>query len=220
MRFKEQINNEKYVDVTYGQFNKTKYTKFFMKFFGYVVLPFLLPFIILSKMSNFIFRSCSEILSIIPFIAGAIIREVFYKSTLATCGDNFLAEFGVTFYYNSVSVGNNVLISSYTSIHHCDIGDNVLIGGGCRLLSGSKQHNYTRTDIPMTEQGGRMKKIVIGNDVWIGDNVVVMENIEDGCVVGAGSVVTKKFEAYSICAGNPAKVIKKRGYKEKNEIQG
>ena len=62
----------------------------------------------------------------------------------------------------------------------------------------------------MTEQGGQMKKIIIGNDVWIGDNAIIMENIEDGCIIGAGSVVTKKVEAYSICTGNPATVLRKR----------
>ena len=121
-----------------------------------------------------------------------------------------MIEFGAVFYYKQVSVGHNVLISMQTTIHHCDIGSNVLIGGGCRLLSGSKQHRSERTDIPMTKQGGQMKKIKIGDDVWIGDNSVIMEHIEEGCIVGAGSVVTKRIDAFSICAGNPATVIRKR----------
>ena len=53
---------------------------------------------------------------------------------------------------------------------------------------------------------------IIGNDVWIGGNVVLLEGIRigDGAIVGAGSVVTKDLPPYSISAGVPAKVIRYR----------
>lgn len=55
-------------------------------------------------------------------------------------------------------------------------------------------------------------KTEIGNDVWIGQGVTIMPNIkiDDGAVVGAGSVVTKNVGAYEVVAGVPAKLIKKR----------
>lgn len=55
-------------------------------------------------------------------------------------------------------------------------------------------------------------KISIGNDVWIGGNVVILSGVTigDGAVVGAGSIVTKDVPAYSVVAGNPAKVIEYR----------
>ncbi|MDG5469924.1 CatB-related O-acetyltransferase [Deltaproteobacteria bacterium IMCC39524] len=54
--------------------------------------------------------------------------------------------------------------------------------------------------------------IKIGNDVWISNNVVILSGvtISDGAVVGAGSIVTKDVNPYSIVAGNPARVVKKR----------
>lgn len=58
-----------------------------------------------------------------------------------------------------------------------------------------------------------MEKINIGNDVWIGQNVVVLPTcifIGNGAVIGAGSIVTKDVPAYSIVVGNPAKVIRMR----------
>jgi len=54
---------------------------------------------------------------------------------------------------------------------------------------------------------------VIGNDVWIGARVVVLPgvHIADGCVVGAGSVVTSSLaEPYGIYAGNPARLLRHR----------
>ena len=53
---------------------------------------------------------------------------------------------------------------------------------------------------------------IIGNDVWIGDNVIVLPNVNigTGAVLGGGSVVTKDVEPYTIVAGNPAREIKKR----------
>jgi len=53
----------------------------------------------------------------------------------------------------------------------------------------------------------------IGNDVWIGSRVIIcpgVMNIGDGAIIGAGSVVTHDVEPYTIVAGNPAKVIRKR----------
>ena len=146
----------------------------------------------------------------IPFLFGTVIRESFYKRALESCGENVSIGFGAIFLYRDISIGRNVMIGIYSTVHHCDIGDNVLISDGCRLLSGSRQHNFERTDIPMTMQNGWMKKINIGNDVWIGANSIVLEDIEDGCIIGAGSVVNKKVEKYSICAGNPATVIRAR----------
>ncbi len=56
------------------------------------------------------------------------------------------------------------------------------------------------------------KKIEIGNDVWIGHNVIIVGNVKvgNGAVLAAGSVVTKDVPAYAIVGGVPAKIIKKR----------
>lgn len=54
-------------------------------------------------------------------------------------------------------------------------------------------------------------RVEIGNDVWIGDNVVILKGkIGDGAVIGAGAVVTRDVPPYAIVAGNPARVIKYR----------
>ncbi len=54
--------------------------------------------------------------------------------------------------------------------------------------------------------------MVIGNDVWIGHRVIILPgvHIADGTVIGAGAIVTKNTEPYSVVGGNPAHVIKYR----------
>jgi acetyltransferase-like isoleucine patch superfamily enzyme len=73
-----------------------------------------------------------------------------------------------------------------------------------------RQHHYSRTDVPMTAQGGAKKRIRIGNDCWIGSHCVVGEPVNNGSIVGAGSVVTRPIPDFSIAVGNPARVLKSR----------
>lgn len=56
-------------------------------------------------------------------------------------------------------------------------------------------------------------KLVVGNDVWIGQNAVILpqvKSIGNGAIIGAGSIVTRDVPAYAIVAGNPAKILKQR----------
>lgn len=56
------------------------------------------------------------------------------------------------------------------------------------------------------------KPIVVGENVWIGGDVILLPGVElgEGCVVGAGAVVTKSFPPYAILGGNPARIIGQR----------
>ena len=62
-----------------------------------------------------------------------------------------------------------------------------------------------------------MHLAIIGNDVWIGSNVLLLPGISigDGAIIAAGAVVTKDIEPYSIVGGVPAKEIRKRCSEEK-----
>lgn len=62
--------------------------------------------------------------------------------------------------------------------------------------------------------------VIIGNDVWIGRNAIILSGVKigDGAIIGAGSIVTKNVDDYEIVAGNPAKHIKYRFSRE--EING
>ena len=60
--------------------------------------------------------------------------------------------------------------------------------------------------------GHEKKKVVIGDDVWIGANAVILPGVTigEGSVIAAGSIVNKDVEPFSIVGGVPAKVIKMR----------
>lgn len=89
-------------------------------------------------------------------------------------------------------------------------GDNVLVGPGVKMFCGN--HGTKRNGTPMVFQDRSENDIIIGNDVWIGANSILVSGakINDGAIIAAGSVVTKEIPAYAIAAGSPAKVIKYR----------
>jgi len=99
---------------------------------------------------------------------------------------------------------------------YCSIASNIRF-----YVDGNHRHDHA-SSFPFYELGynkdmrnkngwGRGAPVV-GNDVWIGNDCIIMSGVEiaDGCVVGTASVVTKSFPPYSIIAGNPAVFIKKR----------
>jgi acetyltransferase-like isoleucine patch superfamily enzyme len=211
MKKKVEIRHGNYIDIEYRMFELSKGAKIFMKIAGWSTLPFLYPLLLLVKLSPETgFRTISELLCIVPFAIGVIVRYEFYRRALRTCGENFLVNFGAIFYYPDISIGHNVNLGMFCATHHCDFGNNVMVADNCHFLSGSKYHNYKRIDIPMNQQQGKMKRIQVGDDVWIGANCVIMNDVSTGSVVGAGSVVKHKVDPYSIVAGNPAKKIGSR----------
>lgn len=135
---------------------------------------------------------------------------------LIKLGKNFRSGIGlhILSYGGTIVTGENVVINDYSIVYgHGGItfGNNVQVAAHCVFIPAN--HQFTRLDIPISLQGESRKGITIGNDVWIGTNVVVLDGVEigDGCVIGAGSVVTKSIPPYSIAYGNPAKVTRKRG---------
>ena len=90
------------------------------------------------------------------------------------------------------------------------IGENVIIGPGVKIFS--ENHNFSEIEILIKDQGVSRKGVTIKNNCWIGANVTIIDGvvIEEGCVIAAGSVVTKSFTKMSIIGGIPAKIIRSR----------
>lgn len=116
----------------------------------------------------------------------------------------------------SITFGHDIYISTNVNITTNDkskikIGNYVMIAHNVLIIGGN--HAIDRIDIPMILQGeGKQGDINIEDDVWIGAGAIILTGVSigKGSVIGAGSVVTKNIPPYSIAAGVPAKVIKKR----------
>ena len=121
-----------------------------------------------------------------------------------------------------IRIGDNVGMSGVTIYARkgIEIGENTAIGGNTKILDNDFHpiEAETRNKLLMDKNGGDSdlipaKPIKIGKNCFIGCNAIILKGTElgDGCVVGAGAVVSGKFEANSVIAGNPARVIKKVG---------
>ena len=130
---------------------------------------------------------------------------------LKRCGKKVNIEKGAIF-SAKVSLGDFSGIGMNSRINgDCSIGDYVMMG--CDVVVITRNHAFDRTDIPMMHQGFEEERpVVIGNDVWIGDRVIIMPGVHvgDGSIIAAGAVVTHDVPPYTIVGGVPAKVIKSR----------
>lgn len=139
------------------------------------------------------------------------LRRLCGKMMLAYCGKKVNIEHKA-YFSPKVSLGDFSGIGVNAKIYGtCCIGAYVMMGEDCTIIT--RNHKHDRTDIPMMEQGFEEERPVrIGNDVWIGDRVTILPGVEigDGCIIGAGAVVTADVPPYAIAAGVPARVIKNR----------
>jgi acetyltransferase-like isoleucine patch superfamily enzyme len=115
-------------------------------------------------------------------------------------------------YGYNVKLGKNVFINyNAVFLDTCPIaiGSRTLVGPNVSFYAGTHPLDpVVRNGTQGPELG---KEIQIGEDCWIGGNVIILPGVTlgRGAVVGAGSVVTKNVPAFTVVAGNPARVIRK-----------
>jgi len=134
------------------------------------------------------------------------------KHSVITCWDSY----GGEKFTPSIKIGNNCSIGEYchiTSTNTIEIGDNVLTGRRVTITDNShgKPLLISEIDIPPLERKIYSKgKVIIKNNVWIGDKVSIMAGVHigKGAIIAANSVVTKDVPEFSVMAGAPARVIK------------
>lgn len=150
---------------------------------------------------------------IIKTIISCIWRYFVFKR-VASCGNNLHVN-----RYSKVSsstyLGNNVNFNGMT-IYGCGkvvIGDNFHSGRDCLMIS--ENHNYNQGDAIPYDSTYIPKNIIIKDNVWLGDRVIVLGGVEigEGSIIQAGSVVVNDIPSCSIAGGHPARVFSKRDEK-------
>lgn len=133
------------------------------------------------------------------------------KLMLASCGQKVNIEKGALF-SAKVSLGDYSGIGINANIcGACTIGSHVMMGPNVTVIT--RNHKHDDLTQPMMFQGFEEEKpVVIGDDVWIGERVMIMPGVHigNGSIIAAGAVVTHDVPAYAVVGGVPAKVIKMR----------
>jgi virginiamycin A acetyltransferase len=133
-------------------------------------------------------------------------------------------------YYDDINGAEN--FESHVTHHYEFLGDKLIIGKFCAIakgiefiMNGANHRMCSVTTYPFNIMGHGWEKCtpsledlpfkgdtVVGNDVWIGQNVTIMPGVHigDGAIIAANSVVVKDIPAYHIAGGNPCNIIRKR----------
>ena len=139
----------------------------------------------------------------------------FEKNLYLSAWDSYTTKESVQTFTPSIKIGSNCHFGAFnhiTAINSIEIGDNLLTGKNVTITDNSHGSSNLNDLLiepvlrPLISKG----PIKIGSNVWIGDKATILPNVTigDGAVIAANAVVTKNVPAYTVAAGNPAKIIK------------
>ena len=154
------------------------------------------------------------------------IKQVVYIKNVVTNPNIIVGEYT---YYDDINGAEK--FEEHVTHHYDFIGDKLIIGKFCAIgkgvefvMNGANHRMHSVTTYPFNIFGNGWEEFapsledlplkgdtVVGNDVWIGQNVTVMPGVHigDGAIIAANSVVTKDIPDFSVVAGAPAKIKKK-----------
>lgn len=171
------------------------------------------PFIILTRLEELIrseelFHVFGGLLSLFPDRPGSYLRVAYYWATLNKLSLDVFISQGSYFSHRRVEIGKNSSLGAYCVIGSVKIGEEVLIASRVSILSGRHQHDFpTNQERKWGETV--VKTVQTWNRRWIGEDAIVLADVGDASIVGAGSVVVKPIPDHTVAAGNPAKLLKK-----------
>ena len=162
------------------------------------------------------------------------IKQVVYIKNVITRKNIIAGDYS---YYDDVNGAER--FEEHVTHHYDFIGDKLIIGKFCAIargiefvMNGANHRMNSVTTYPFNIMGGGWEMFtptldelplkgdtVVGNDVWIGQNVTVMPGVHigDGAIIAAISVVAKDVPAYCVAGGNPCRVIRQRFNEELTE---
>lgn len=152
------------------------------------------------------------ILMHIPGRIGSLLRRKLMG--FGSCGKKVLIEDHIWFQCpGRIFIGDDCRIHRMCyldAVGGIEIGSHSGISSGAQIYS--QTHRYKDKKSPYYYQGYKLAKVVIGEDVWVGANAIILSGVtlQRGTIVAAGAVVTKDSEPYAVLAGVPARKIGQR----------
>ena len=147
----------------------------------------------------------------------ARVKIIVEKGARLEIGNNVKLEHDTVVYCKKgsvVRIGNNTSTGHHTEIscnNSIDLGNDIIMSAFTYITDSN--HRYDLKDVPIRSQGMSVGKTKVGSNVWLGRGAMILKDAEvgDHSVVGANSVVTKKFDGNSVLGGIPAVLVKKIG---------
>jgi acetyltransferase-like isoleucine patch superfamily enzyme len=152
----------------------------------------------------------SQALALIPGITGQYLRRAFLTHVLAQCDTSATIEFGTIFSQTAARIEKNVYIGPRCHIGWAHLEAEVLLAAGVHVPSGARTHGTETTAFPIRDQVQRRVPVRIGSGTWVGSGAIVMADVGNNSVIGAGAVVTHPIPAGVVAAGVPARVVRQR----------
>jgi len=156
-----------------------------------------------------VFAGWSQAWSLAPGLGGVYLRRSFYRLAGVSCPETHI-EFGTLLSSPEVAFGRHCYLGAYCVLGRVTFGDDVIVGSHASFINGGRQHGSVDLRQPMNAQPGCFPALSVGRDSWIGERAVVMANVGNHCIVGAGAVVTKPVPDYAVVAGSPARILRYR----------
>ncbi len=170
-------------------------------------LRLLQPFYLKRKKGAIIYRNVrKDLVPFNPFTLGK--RSVIESfSTL----NNMVGEIRIG-NHSRIGLGNTIIGPVFIG-DKVNLAQNVTVSG--------LNHNYLDPDLPIIDQGVSTAPIHIEDDVWIGANAVILAGVTIGkhAIVAAGTIVNRSVPPYSVCAGNPGRIIKQYDFVKKEWVK-
>ena len=188
--------------------------KAFKRAIFYISSMIVSPLVITDKIEKYFTKSeqafvfMGMALSLIPGTIGSYVRAAYYFFTLNDCSWEFHIGFGSIVTHRAAKIERHSSIGMYCILGCVRIGEDVMLANRVSIPSGKYQHLADSGEI---NHENRMNTVLVGKGSWIGESSVILADVGEDCIVGAGSVVVKPFSSNNVIAGNPAKIIRRRG---------
>jgi|688.fasta_scaffold89491_2 acetyltransferase-like isoleucine patch superfamily enzyme len=179
--------------------------------FGLAVLM-VWPFWLVTRLeralgiSEEVFLFCGQCLAIMPGLPGAYLRGAYYFGSLEHCDWEVRIGFGSIFVKRAARIGKHASFGNYCVVGHADIGQAVMVGSRVSIPSGKRQHLDEAGRLSGSQ--GQFDRVTIGARSWIGEGAIVLADVGEDCIVGAGAVVSHAVPVRSLVSGNPARVVR------------